>query len=109
MTFEVEPTIAVDGITVDLSLRPQHVALLGWHKHTLENGRSERITVEQPDFQTIMTSTSITVTSGQSVLLAFQKPQDSPKQIEVFILTTTVLGNEAPTREKPQPVQRRAK
>ncbi len=101
VTFEVEAVVAPDGVTVEMRVVPSHVTFMGWHKVTLDHGRTERVTVKQPDFQNIKVNTNINVTSGQSVLLAFQKLLDRPNQIEVFILTTTVLNHNGVAVSKP--------
>jgi hypothetical protein len=106
VTMEAEPTINPGGTTVDMQLAPQHVMLLGWKKITVDHGKDGRVTVEQPEFQTIRMSTNIMLKSGQSLLLAFQKPQDSPKQIEVFIVTATVLKVDASAEVKPRQPQK---
>jgi Flp pilus assembly secretin CpaC len=91
ITFEVEPTVQADGWHVDMQIAAQHSTLLGWSKLAPEGGAKNPVTVEQPEFQTLQTSTNIVATSGGSVLLGVHKLQDSTRQVEVFILTTTVI------------------
>lgn len=91
ISFEAEPTVQADGLHVDLQVASQHSTLLGWTKITIEGGGGKHVTVEQPDFQTLQTSTNIVATSGGSVLLGLHKLQPSTQQVEVFILTTTVI------------------
>ena len=105
--FEVEPTVGADGVTVEMRVAPEHVTLTGWHKLSVENIHAGKISVEQPDFHTIKTQTDLTVTSGQSALLAFQKLPETPGRIEVFILTTTVLKKDGTSASKPEQTPRK--
>ena len=109
VTLEVEPTVEADGVTVEVQVAPQHVTLTGWHKLSVENSHAEKISVEQPDFHTIKTNTRLTVTSGQSALLAFQKLPETPGRIEVFILTTTVLKPTSAPAPKPEQAPKKTK
>ena len=107
VSFEVEPSFGVDGVTVEMLVTPQHVTLTGWRKLSVENSHAEKITIEQPDFHTIKTQTNLIVTSGQSALLAFQKLPETPGRIEVFILTTTVLKKDGTPASKPEQTPRK--
>lgn len=91
VTFDVEPLVQPDGRHVDVQFASSHTTLLGWSKVTFENGAKDRVTVEQPEFQMLKSSTNISVPSGGSMLVAFHKLQDATQRVEVFILTATVL------------------
>ena len=96
ITLELEPTLREDGQHVDLQLDAKHSTLLGWSKITVDvdagkRGGKQHVTVEQPELQTLQVRTNIVATAGGSVLLGVHKLQTATQQVEVFILTTTVL------------------
>jgi hypothetical protein len=96
ITLELEPTLQEDGQHVELQLEAKHIALLGWSKiavdiDTGKRGGKRHVTVEQPEFQTLKMSTNIVTTNGGSVLLGVHKLQTATQEVEVFILTTTVV------------------
>lgn len=91
VTFEVEPLVQPDGRRVDVQFSSCHTTLAGWVKVVFENGAKDRVTVEQPEFQMLKTTTNIAVPNGGSMLVAFHKLQDGTQRVEVFILTATVL------------------
>jgi len=90
-TLEVEPVIGPDGKTIDLNLAPQNVRLLDFvtaAKGRDANGHDWKI--EQPRFYTAKTTTSLTVLSGQHVLLAEFRGPEGSDQIQFFILKAEV-------------------
>ncbi|MDR3405719.1 MAG: hypothetical protein P4L99_24760 [Chthoniobacter sp.] len=90
-TLEVEPVIGPDGKTIDLNLVPQNVRLidmLAVASGRDANGHDWKI--EQPRFYTAKTTTSLTVTSGQRVLLAEFRGPEGSDQIQFFILKAEV-------------------
>ena len=91
VTLEVEPVLAKDGETVDLSLVPQHVRLLGWKAVQIKYGaHGEEVTVEQPTFTSHKVTTSLTLKSGQRKLLGSYPVNGPPRSIELFILRVEV-------------------
>jgi hypothetical protein len=92
----MEPTLQEDGQHVDLQLKAKHIALLGWSKIAIDidtgkRGGKRHVTVEQPEFQTLEVNTNICATNGGSVLIGVHKLQTATQEVEVFILTTTVI------------------
>lgn len=87
VTLEVEPVLGPDMKTIDLNIVPQHVRLKGFEKVTLEGaaGRTKTI-VEQPRFDTMKVTTSVTMLSGHRLLLGVFRTDDPPKHFEFFIL-----------------------
>lgn len=87
VTLEVEPVLGPDGKTIDLNMVPQDVRLKGFEKVTLEGspGKS-KVIVEQPRFDTMKVTTSITMLSGRRMLLGVFRTDDPPKHFEFFIL-----------------------
>ena len=83
--------------------------LAGWLKVVLETDPKNRITVEQPDIRVLKMSTSMTVISGQPVLLSFNKLQEPAGKVEVFILKTTVVtgGGKESGGARPKPAKKR--
>lgn len=82
VTLEVEPSVSEDGKAVNLKIIPQHVRLLGFK-------------TEQPQFYTTKTTTSLTVASGQRVLLASFRVTEPADHLEFFILKAEVLPSPA--------------
>jgi hypothetical protein len=97
VTFEVEPVLADDGKTIELNLVPQHVRLDGYHKTELESSAPKssapkmKASVEQPEFHTNKITTSISIQSGQHMLLGVYPTNDPPKHLEFFILKAEVV------------------
>ena len=87
VTLEVEPIISPDTKTITLSLVPQHVRLKGFNKVTIEKpATGGKIVVEQPEFDTMKVTTSLTVRNGQRVLLGIYRVSEPANHIEFFIL-----------------------
>jgi hypothetical protein len=96
ITLELEATLQDDGQHVDMQVEAKHMALLGWSKITVggeagRRGGKQHVTVEQPEFQTLRVHTDLCATNGGSVLLGAHKLQTATQEVEVFILTTTVV------------------
>ena len=90
-TLEVEPVIGPDGKTIDLNLVPQYVLLRDFV--TAAKGRDfngHDWIIEQPRFCTAKTTTSLTLLSGQRVLLAEFRGPEGSDQIQFFILKAEV-------------------
>lgn len=85
VTLEIEPVLAPDGVTIDLNLVPQHVWLHRFHTVTMKvDGRS--VVVEQPEFRTNKVQTSITMKSGQRVLMGVFSQSERGNEMELFLL-----------------------
>jgi hypothetical protein len=90
-TLEVEPVIGPDGKTIDVNLAPSYVRLLEMAvvaKGRDANGHDWKI--EQPRFYAAKTTTSLTLLSGQHVLLAEFRGPEGSDQIQFFILKAEV-------------------
>lgn len=87
VSFEVEPVLGPDGKTIDLNMVPQDVRLKGFEKVTIEGPAGKnKVIVEQPQFDTMKVTTSITLQSGRRMLLGVFRTDDPPKHFEFFIL-----------------------
>ena len=87
VTLEVEPTLSSDAKTIALSLVPQHVRLKGYNKVAVEKSATgEKVVVEQPEFDTMKVTTSLTLRNGQRMLMGVFRVSDPAKHIEFFIL-----------------------
>jgi type II secretory pathway component GspD/PulD (secretin) len=96
-TLEVEPVLSPDGKTIDINLVPQHVRLLEFT--TVASGRDANghdWKIEQPRFYTAKTTTSLTVTAGQRVLLAEFRGPEGGDEIEFFIVKVDVMAGAGP-------------
>jgi len=92
VTMEVEPVLSPDGKTIDLNLVPQHVLLKGLKKVTIERPKTGgQVTVEQPDFDTMKVTTSLTLRSGERILLGIFRTNEPAKHIELFILKAEAI------------------
>jgi len=89
ITFEIEPIVSTDGRTIDLSLVPQHVCLLGMRKTEIELKSSrKKVVVEQPEIMSIRLTTSLQVKDGEHTLLGVFKINGPVDHMEFFILHT---------------------
>jgi len=87
ITLEVEPVLGPDGKTIDLNMVPQHVRLKSYEKVTIEGATGKgKVIVEQPQFDTMKVTTSMTMLSGRRMLLGVFRTDDPPKHFEFFIL-----------------------
>lgn len=89
VTLEIEPQAAADGKTIDMTLAPQHVRLKSMNKVTLENEKN-KMTVEQPEFETFKVTTNITVKSGEWKLLGVYTTTEPKDYLELFILKAEI-------------------
>jgi general secretion pathway protein D len=87
LTLEVEPVVSDDGKQIHLNLVPQHVHFRGMRTTTIQQSVSkEKITVDQPIFQTMKTQTSLTLKNGGRMLLGVFPTDEPPDHVELFIL-----------------------
>ena len=92
VTLEVEPIISDDGKFIDLNLVPQHVELTGTNKITIEKpSTGSKIIVEQPQFYTAKTTTSLTLRNGQRVFLGFYRGAKPDGSGELFLLKASFV------------------
>ena len=85
--LEVEPVLSPDARTIALSLVPQHVRLKSFNKITVEKpATGGKVVVEQPEFDTMKVTTSLTLRNGQRMLMGVFRVSDPAKHIEFFIL-----------------------
>ena len=91
ITLEVEPVVGADGKTIDLNLVPQHNRLKAMRKVSIEReSTGEKLTVEQPEFESYRVTTSLSMKSGERKLLGVFKISEPPDHIELFILKAEV-------------------
>jgi hypothetical protein len=96
VTFEVEPTLRLDGRTIDLSFVVQNVRLRGMKKTEIEEKSSgKRVVVEQPEIANNKVTTNISVQDGDYTLLGAFKLEDLPEQMELCVLRTRLKRVEA--------------
>ena len=87
ITLEVEPVVSPDGKTIKLDLVPEHVRLKDYHKVTVEKpSTGGKVVVEQPEFDTMKVTTSLTLKNGQRVLMGVFRVSEPPKHLEMFLL-----------------------
>lgn len=90
-TLEVEATATPDGRAIELNLVPQFVGLAGFKAIAGKDARSSNSKIDQPQFYTAKTTTSLTVRSGQRLLLASFNLAQPTEHIGFFILKAEVL------------------
>jgi Flp pilus assembly secretin CpaC len=90
VTLELEPVISPDGKHVDVQVAPSHVTLLGYEK-TKVTAEDYSVTVDQPKFESLKTSTNLTLKSGEPHLFGFYKLKAPADIVEMVILTATVV------------------
>jgi hypothetical protein len=94
-TLEVEPFIEPDGRHIGLNLSPQHVEFFGFADFFLDQKRDPftglKMDLHQPIFFTSKTTTSVTLVSGQHLLLAVHKKEKPAGMVEIFILDTKLV------------------
>ncbi len=95
VTYEVEPVIGPDGVHIDLNLAPQHVERLGFKLFSRPKQAdvvgADGTDVKLPLFFTTKVTTSISLASGQHVLIAAHKKEKPEGTIEIFILDAEVI------------------
>lgn len=87
LTLEVEPHVLDEGRRLVIQIVPQHVLLLGYEP--FDAGRDDtgrQLFVEQPQFATRKTTTSVSIRNGQHVLLSLHKIDGEEPKMELFIL-----------------------
>lgn len=87
VSLEVEPTVLDEGRRLVISVVPQRVALKGFI--TFDGGRDANghpLTIEQPEFATTKTTTTVSIRNGQHVLLNFHKSDPESEIAELVIL-----------------------
>ncbi len=91
-TLEVEPVVANDGASILLSLVPQHVKLVEMKTHfTGKNSAGEELRIQQPQFRTMKTTTSLSLRNGERQLLAtFNNEADDT--LVFFIVRATAFA-----------------
>lgn len=92
VTLEVEPVLSKDGKTIDINVVPQHVRLKGYTKVTIEKpSGGGKVSVDQPEFDVMKVTTSLTLRSGERILMGVYRTDDPPKHIEFFILKAEAI------------------
>lgn len=87
VTLEVEPVVSPSGETIQLSVVPQRVMLLGFDKYDAVKAQSGELTkVDQPLFASMRTTSSLVLKNGQRSLLAVHKLFQPADQLELFII-----------------------
>lgn len=104
ISFQVEPTIAADGKRLRFMFSLQHVMFLGTEKSVMEVSPTHKISVEVARFHTVKSTTTVAATSGQPVLLSFNKLREPKDKVEIAICTATIVdtGIAAPDSNEPK-------
>ncbi|HWB57977.1 MAG TPA: hypothetical protein VG733_00730, partial [Chthoniobacteraceae bacterium] len=97
-TFEVEPVISADGQYIDINLSPEQVQLLGFETPP-DAGKTESTLTQEPTkdnagrpvFYTMKVTTSITLHTGQHMLIAVHKAAQPEGYIEIFIIGAEIV------------------
>jgi type II secretory pathway component GspD/PulD (secretin) len=84
-TLEVEPSINPTDGAIELNLVAQHVRLRGMRKIVIESG-AIKTTLDQPDFSTNKTQTTVTLKNGQRLLLGVFQTDEPADHLELFLL-----------------------
>ncbi|SRR6266511_4548320 len=87
VTLEIEPNVLSNGEWIHIPLVAQRVALQGFDSYDAVKTQSGGIVkMDQPQFYTTKTSTTVTLRNGQRSLLAIHKLPQPENQIEFFIV-----------------------
>lgn len=80
-TLEVDPVIGADGVTIDLNLNPEIVYLTGYEVYGEFRADAGDVDMKMPLFYTMRITTSVTVISGEYLMVGVMSPfnQDSGK------------------------------
>ena len=99
--LEVEPVLSGDARKIQLTLVPRHVELVGYDHFTLPKEKAEAAPdgdddaaingPEQPVYFDAKASTSLTLRSGQHMLLGVFKKEKPGGTVEIFILGAEVI------------------
>ncbi len=110
-TFEVDPVVGADGITIELNLAPEIVYHAGNTVYGKWKTPEAETEVTQPEFYTMKVSTAITTISGQYQLVTSATPNneggdpDRERKVLVFVradILAVGLSNDG-KRSKPKP------
>jgi hypothetical protein len=105
VTFEVEPVISQDGRYIDLNVAPQDVELLGYETFVVPKlkdvATGNDADPHQPIFFCMKTTTTLTLRSGQHMLLAAHKKASSEATVEIFIISAEILKVGSPDTAPP--------
>ncbi|MEA3211443.1 MAG: hypothetical protein QOE70_4500 [Chthoniobacter sp.] len=97
VTLEVEAVVLGDSATIDLQVAPQHVRFLGYESFDANpEAKGREAKLKQPRFYTTKTNTSLSLRSGQRVLLGSFVVPEPLDHIEFFILQAQLIPVEAP-------------
>lgn len=73
VVLNVTPVVGPDGYTIDLTILPHYVELVGWQKYRLmvaaEDGSLKKAVLRQPVFRSISVATSIELCDGQTMMM----------------------------------------
>ena len=103
VVFQVEPSIAPGLKHLEFTYSLQHQRLIGSRKNTIEVSPTYKVSVEQPDFMVLKTSSFHTVASGQPTLLSFHKLREPINTVELAICTATILDTGIPAERLDEP------
>ncbi|MDB6175402.1 MAG: hypothetical protein JWL59_4713 [Chthoniobacteraceae bacterium] len=87
VTLEVDPAVVEEGKLIQFAVAVQRVRLKGFNKISLEKPGDERkVVVEQPEFETTKTTTTLRLHNGERILLAVHKTSTLPSELEIYLL-----------------------
>ena len=102
VTLEVEPVISTDGKSVDLSLTTEQVsAVEAQEKKGGDPSAGADAKPADPKFFTRHVTTSITLASGEHLLLATHKIRQPEGYVEIFIVHAEIVPVEQPAATNP--------
>jgi len=87
LTIEAEPHVLDEGRRLLISIVPQHVLLMGYEPFDAgRDATGQQRFVEQPQFATRKTTTTLNIRNDQHVLLNMHKIEGDDAKVELFIL-----------------------
>lgn len=86
LTLELEPILLPDGQTIEVNVVARNLWLKEMRLETIERSVDEKITVEQPVLGRNVIHTSLSLKSGQRILLGSFANSETPGHMELFFL-----------------------
>jgi Flp pilus assembly secretin CpaC len=92
VTIEAEPVLEPDGKTIDVNVAAQDVRLKKMITARIDMPTtSSSVTVDQPEFTNQKVTTSLTMKSGQRIMLGMFRTDELPNHIEFFIFKVEAI------------------
>lgn len=100
MIFNVTPTVGPDGRTIDLVMAPELCELAEWDKVTsavtTKEGASDSLTLLQPRFHTVRTTTTVVLNTGETVVTGGTGNRKGDEYIYLFVTPTILTADAKP-------------